>query len=68
MPKLSGMHPNYLGMEFPEYEYREFPVVVWPPGAKPGAKGVIPLGTAKNQAEVDALLAPLAPPAEAKPE
>jgi len=57
------MHPNYLGMEFPEYKYERFPAVIWPPGAIPGAKGVVPLGTAKNQAEADALLAAVGAPA-----
>lgn len=51
-------HDYYPGMEFPDYEYREFPKMVHPHGvgAKDAAGKLIPGIVVNDQAEEDAVM------------
>lgn len=55
-----GNHPNYDHIDFPDYQFQEFPKTVWPPGEKAGAKGMKPLGVAQSAEEEAELLAAVA--------
>lgn len=48
------IHPVYARMDFPAYEFCEYPKMVYPNGMKPNGTGQTPAGVLVNDAEEEA--------------